>query len=412
MGTTSTRQRRIDYGKFSGTYTSGGCVKSVKEITLFGQQKTTSEGHFWPSRKVTGGDQGGPFLSQKNGLLRSGAGGITVSHPAPGSCDESYNGIALPTNNQSIGPNYLGPSTDDELVVYGTRLIALARPVAPLSGVGVTLGELRNDGLPHMIGHSLKEILSNFRKVPKAGSQEFLNWEFGWKPLWSDVMKTVKNVQHSHKIITQLYRDSGKPVRRRIALPMSKEVSVGPTLGHNYYCWPGQYMTAYLLDQGFCQTTVTTTVDLWFSGSFTYFIPHDDSILSKSRRFLMEANRIAGLRPDPELLWNLAPWSWLSDWFINTGDVIANATSYALDGLVMNYGYQMEHKKEVTDIFNHTSFEDGAGFNSFQSWSRESKRRIRATPFGFGLNPSVFTPKQWAILAAIGISRGPNTLSN
>jgi len=345
-------------------------------------------------------------------LLRSGAGGITVSHPAPGSCDESYNGIALPTNNQSIGPNYLGPSTDDELVVYGTRLIALARPVAPLSGVGVTLGELRNDGLPHMIGHSLKEILSNFRKVPKAGSQEFLNWEFGWKPLWSDVMKTVKNVQHSHKIITQLYRDSGKPVRRRIALPMSKEVSVGPTLGHNYYCWPGQYMTAYLLDQGFCQTTVTTTVDLWFSGSFTYFIPHDDSILSKSRRFLMEANRIAGLRPDPELLWNLAPWSWLSDWFINTGDVIANATSYALDGLVMNYGYQMEHKKEVTDIFNHTSFEDGAGFNSFQSWSRESKRRIRATPFGFGLNPSVFTPKQWAILAAIGISRGPNTLSN
>jgi len=64
MGTTSTRQRRIDYGKFSGTYTSGGCVKSVKEITLFGQQKTTSEGHFWPSRKVTGGDQGGPFLSQ------------------------------------------------------------------------------------------------------------------------------------------------------------------------------------------------------------------------------------------------------------------------------------------------------------------------------------------------------------
>jgi hypothetical protein len=411
MSTTTVRERVLNYGNYVGNYFY--ITNRTFAISLTGKQRTVSEGHFWPSRKVKGGDAGGPFLTQRNRLLHAGASGYSDHFNAPGA-GESYSGYLLPSYQSSAGASYLAPSSDDELVVVGTKLISLARPVAPLSGFGVTLGELRNDGLPHLVGHNLKEILKNFRSVPKAGSKEYLNWEFGWKPLWSDVMKTIKNVQRSDAIITQLYRDSGKPVRRRIGLPMESETVVTELddgVGVSIYPpWPAGNFTGYAGVRGVTRKTVTTTRDLWFSGSFTYFIPRDDSILSKSKRFLLEANRVAGLRPDPELLWNLAPWTWLSDWFLNTGDIIANVTSYALDGLVMNYGYQMEHKQERTEFSTRTSFSSGAIFDSSQAWLRESKRRIRATPFGFGLNPSTFTSKQWAILAALGISRGPNKL--
>lgn len=413
MGTTTVRERVLNYGNYSGDHFY--ITHHPQVISLTGKQRTVSEGHFWPPRHVKGGDAGGPFLTQRNRLLHAGASGFSQHFNAPGA-GEDYIGHMLPSYQSSAGAGYLAPSTDDELVVYGTKAIALARPVAPLSGFGVTLGELRNEGLPQMIGHNLKEILRGFRHIPKAGSKEFLNWEFGWRPLWSDVMKTVKNVQHSDRIITQLYRDSGKPVRRRITLPMESSVTVtnlDDGVGvSSYPPWPAGSFTGYAGTRGVTDKTVTTTRDLWFSGSFTYFIPRDDSILSRSKRYLMEANRIAGLRPDPELLWNLAPWTWLTDWMLNTGDVIANATSFAIDGLVMNYGYMMEHKQERTEYSTRTSFSSGAVFSSSQAWLRESKRRIRATPYGFGLNPSTFTSKQWAILAALGISRKPYSISN
>jgi hypothetical protein len=52
-------------------------------------------------------------------------------------------------------------------------------------------------------------------------------------------------------------------------------------------------------------------------------------------------------------------------------------------------------------------FNLGSTPNCFSSLSTtvERKERIKATPFGFGLVDSDFTNRQWAILAALGITR-------
>lgn len=120
----------------------------------------------------------------------------------------------------------------------------------------------------------------------------------------------------------------------------------------------------------------------------------------------MKGHKLLGLRLDPELLWNLAPWTWLIDWFGNLGDVVTNGSQYLFDGLVMKYGYVMEHYKEVS-IFDTTPirFINGTSASPQATFLRETKRRLGATPFGFGLDIATLSEWQWSILAALGMSR-------
>jgi len=122
-------------------------------------------------------------------------------------------------------------------------------------------------------------------------------------------------------------------------------------------------------------------------------------------RYALEAKKLLGLSLTPETLWNIAPWSWAVDWFSNTGDVISNLSDWASDGLVMHYGYMME-KTIVKDTYNITP----SGIQAFPSVPNltlvtETKQRIRANPFGFGLSFDGLSTIQKAILAALGISR-------
>lgn len=116
--------------------------------------------------------------------------------------------------------------------------------------------------------------------------------------------------------------------------------------------------------------------------------------------------KVLGLELTPETLWNLAPWSWAVDWVSNAGDVVSNISDWANDGLVLKYGYMME-ETSVTDVY---TFDGPSGLpGNHQPYpvtlQRTVKKRIRATPFGFGLNWSGFSPRQLAILAALGITK-------
>jgi hypothetical protein len=122
------------------------------------------------------------------------------------------------------------------------------------------------------------------------------------------------------------------------------------------------------------------------------------SILALADRF--------GLTISPELLWELTPWSWAVDWFTNTGDVISNISDSQKYGLVMPYGYMMEHS-----ITKYTyepvgwKLKDNLGTVQPISFVKETKRRKTAHPFGFGVTDSDLDSGQVAILSALGLSR-------
>jgi hypothetical protein len=318
---------------------------------------------------------------------------------------------------------YEYPSFDSStLKNVGSTLINRAIPTQPHASLAQALAELK-DGLPSI---PLLSVLRGKGSATSIGSDDFLNYSFGIKPLISDILKICESVKSGNKLVKQFIKDSGKQVRRRRSLPVEdynqatySEYDVAPR-GLSY---PG----ADTFDVNFrsicsnfdghswytrVDTTESTQRKWKFSGAFTYFLSEDDSIVGRLDRYEQLANHLLGTRITPSTLYQLAPWSWLIDWFVDIGTVIDNATLLQDDGLVLNYGYLMcENITTVKRVGYGFSFQSGEKLQPHTATVRtQSKQRWRANPYGFGITEEELNPFQWAILAALGMTKGGNTL--
>lgn len=157
------------------------------------------------------------------------------------------------------------------------------------------------------------------------------------------------------------------------------------------------------------KTTRTRRIEqrVWFSGSFTYYLPKDWKSASDLRSTNAKWQSLLGLEFTPETLWNIAPWSWALDWFANTGDVVSNLNDFLSKRLVMHYGYIM-CETFVTDSYN-WSYNSGSypGRPTIPDFvvCTNTKQRREANPFGFGVSWDGLNPFQVSIAAALGLSR-------
>lgn len=300
----------------------------------------------------------------------------------------------------------LAPGTaQGDLNEAGTTAIARCKPTNSVADVGTALGEVFREGFPKMLGvSSWKERAS----VPRAAGSEYLNSEFGWKPLVGEVQSIAYAAANSDRLLSQYERNSGRVVRRRYEFPVEtseETVLVGNSDGHTFHggsLFPDSTKPAPKLYK-----TTRTYRRVWFSGAFTYYLPTGYG----SRNALIDAKDKAsillGLDLNPDTLWNLAPWSWAVDWFSNTGDVISNLSDWATDGLVMRYGYIMEHSySSVTyNLVGRGRYAPDYRLPAPVTAFTEVKRREEASPFGFGLTFDMLSPRQLAITAALGITR-------
>jgi hypothetical protein len=273
------------------------------------------------------------------------------------------------------------------------------------------MGEIFQDGLPSAIGEKLtywRHLRPKARR--RAIGHEFLNLEFGWQPLMSDFTRLCKSIIHGQSIMDNYEANSGKLVRRKFGFPVQESESVLNTLD-NRTAWIPQ-STSLLYTNAFPVrgrvTCIRKTYKLqWFSGAFTYYVPPPDgSLRTDIARAVIAARHTLGISLTPDSVWNLAPWSWAVDWFGNTGSVLRNWANWAIDGQVLRYGYMMEHTVNV-DTW---TFIGPSGFRTAAvpfdvTLVNETKKRIKATPFGFGLSFSGFSPLQLAIIGALGLSR-------
>lgn len=160
------------------------------------------------------------------------------------------------------------------------------------------------------------------------------------------------------------------------------------------------------INKGRVIRTHSTSVRRWFSGAFSYYLPSGYNSRNEMHRRALLIKKILGLEITPEVLWNLAPWSWAADWFFNAGNVLSNLSDWQSDGLVLKYGYIMEHSHARNEyVFTGPTGFNGGAQPSFLSLVAETKQRKKATPFGFGLTWNGFTPRQLAIAAALGITK-------
>jgi hypothetical protein len=387
--------------------------------TLTGSQITVSENHpGWKDIKkgVQSSDEGGPFLMQRRYV--EGPLGSTSFHvhktDSPirfATTDFFYNGPMLPTNGIVVGdkwPPYF-QSGASQLDAYGTTAIARCKPANNIASLAETLLELRRDGIPKLVGAGLWKAKTR-TQLQRASGDELLNIEFGYKPLASDIANAAAVIYDADRLIKQYKRDAGKVVRRRFAFPPIIEDSYQVIGSNTNAGLLGPTSTGLIDWDNFSKGEVvlrqTRERRVWFSGAFTYFLPVDPKLLGEIDARSGPLKKLLGLEISPETLWNLAPWSWAVDWVSNTGDVISNLQSWTRDGMVLHYGYVMEHTiARDTYVYVGPSGWATSTKPPVVTLVSETKQRRGATPFGFGLKYGEFSDRQKAIITALGLSR-------
>jgi hypothetical protein len=363
----------------------------------------TTESHPYQNLGKGTGDIGGPFLAVKRDYEHSSKSGQFRTNTNPTNQFAENVRCTFYAFDQTVTDASFPPPifmTDDELAVKGTTAIANVIPTNPISSVLVTLGELRSEGIPNLIGASTWKART--LRAREAG-EEYLNYQFGWLPLVSEISDFAHTVLKSDEISRKYESESGKLLHRRFTFPVeNSEPDIYDE--ENNYPTPG-IKTGYWTStgQGLRQTSVKRRV--WFSGAFTYYLPP----IGSNERDLAIANKLYGVRPSPEVVWNLTPWTWAADWFVNAGDVIHNISAFSQDGLVMPYGYIMaETVHEYLYTHRGATLKTGGPVDVWQRLTTTVKQRKRASPYGFGVTFDSFSDRQWLILGALGLTRGSN----
>jgi hypothetical protein len=288
----------------------------------------------------------------------------------------------------SVIPSPQPQESDSTLNARGTTAIARSLPNASTFEFSTFMGETITGGLPRV---PVKDWKKHTSTAKQAGG-EYLNVEFGWLPFVSDLKSFARAVNDSHELWQNYRKGSDKTTRVGYAFPS------GTTSGS----WDG---TMYAIPSR-AGTGPGTMVwyqesSCWFKGAFRYYIPEPVGFAAKMQYYQSQASLLYGVRLTPDVVWNLAPWSWAADWFANTGDIISNVSHLGQDGLAMTYGYIMSQKLQTIHRVMNL---DGLGVLQ-RDTQVKACRRLKATPYGFGLSWDGFSKTQLAVIAALGISR-------
>lgn len=413
----------------NGTYDHGG-PHGVGPGCMDSSQITASRGNPAYVHKLDS-DRGGPFWTSKY-WFSTRFGGVPVSltdfpkhtyyfyRVGQGEGFITFPLLPLPLYTRSVIPtshndgyyNWL-PSSPEFLEAWGAKAVEACKPTRTANSLYVSLKELKQDGLPKMISFSVWE--EKTRALRNAAGSEYLNYQFGWLPLVNDIRKFYDTASQFEKIWSQYERDAGKPVHRRFKSdPVEEFVEDYPSTTQNLSI-SGPFSDFSFNSKGRTLIRqVKKTRRMWFSGSFEYYLPSrgDMTQLASLRRQLARLNKLLGVVPTPDMIWSATPWTWALDWFSNAGSVISNLSDTLANGLVMPYGYAMEHTKTETLV----SSVGGTIFVGPQKRGpapvlricvvQETKQRVQASPYGFGLTWSGFSPQQLSILASLGVTRG------
>jgi len=390
-----------------GAFTTVSDTKGTDKIG--GTQVTTSEGHAFRFSKLKGkSDIGGDFFTQKKFFTEIGIRNLHLKYSTFSGFqidwDVVYSGPLLATNPFSVSFPPDSTGSTNQLNAAGATAIANVKPGSPIASLTAALIELRNEGLPHVVG---AQTWRDKTLTARNAGSEYLNVQFGYKPLVSDVTDFGYGVTHSSAIIQQYKNGVGRLNRRRYDFPETRShtTTLLSTAASPYHRASSALFTGGATQKGALYRERRIVQNRWFSGAFTYYFPYK-FLSGKIGDAVILAQQL-GLEMTPEVLWQVAPWSWAVDWFSNTGDVISNWTSFHQDGLVMCYGYMMEHTI-VTDTYSLIGavFPDGVAYPVQDLIVvTETKKRLGATPYGFGLNIDSLSGFQKSILAALGFTK-------
>jgi hypothetical protein len=386
------------------TTTSFRSRSQTDDQTIAGADKIYINGFKELSSKF---DTGHEFFSKQEfasvGLLGQASGSIFGQRI-------TLKGAFIPIGLDEGGFKYptIDKLSDSEIAYYGHKAIASTEPVQPGAQLGDFLTQSVLTKLPKFVG-DIGNILTKTELAREAGAQ-YLNLEFGWAPMVSDLKALLNTVLNSYKLIKQYESGSGKTTRRSWRFPTTSDYSesaISPGAGvANLYAtsFPGLWKGNN--PYGNYQTTSIRSTRMWFRGAYVYFLDFGPELRSRFEKYASLSQQLLGLKLTPQVLWDLAPWSWLADWKFDLTSILSINQDLSTDNLVIKYGYLMRETRASNNyIVSGVEPINGPKGPYTASLTVVQKERVKATPYGFGVNPEGFTLQQLAILAALGLTQ-------
>lgn len=423
LGRVRTRALGVDLPKIEGIskqYLFGTLFQtlSLGGESIRGSERTADATHpwfvlfdnaDWRWRKSVAGNlffkhilkTGGEFSSTKTRFEPSSAKEIHVS--SIGSNRSTYDGWVMPVSPVvaiNEAPTY--SISDDNLRSIGAQQIYRNLPGKPIVDIGQTLAELKREGIP--LAHSLSKLRDYSPPAISGAGKGYLTWQFAWRPIIQDVYALARKIDTADKQWRKYVANARKLERRHFDLPVERSVvtSTVENGGSIYPILPSALCTNQAAPLIRERTTVTTRS---FSAAYVYHLPQADEAVPLLVRKALQYQQQFGLEVDPSLIWELIPWSWLVDWFVPIGKFWDAASEFILGNTVLPWAYVSEHTV-ITDVYLRPSatLVDGTSVG-LTTVVYDYKRRISASPFGFGLSWDDLSPYQLSLLAAVGVTR-------
>lgn len=230
-----------------------------------------------------------------------------------------------------------------------TRFLSVTNPSRPEIQLAVSLFELKD--IPRMVRQWGRYLNGTGSRRPsglsplKDAAAANLALQFGWVPLLSDILKLVdfqKAFDRRRKEIDSLHKGNGMKRRMTLFSHVVTDVRRGGLFGPNSVPYP--------------EISYTTTASrrVWatvrWKPDVGIDLPPTDSELQRA----MLGLHVGQLAPQ---LWEALPWSWLIDWFSNTGSFLS-ANNNSL-GASPQGGCLMDETKEIITFPSHTGTSGG-----------------------------------------------------
>jgi hypothetical protein len=351
--------------------------------TNYDKDTLLSQGHRnW--KKPTIGDNGGAFIhyGKKRTIIPS-------ANTTQDFNTVHYNGrfIAIAPNSWDVP---IGDGAD-----WGSQAYDRMKPTKPTFEAMNSIYELRD--IPGMLKQRF--LSSGLKAVPNW----WLALQFGWGALFNDIAKLVKTQQSLEKRLNWLLEHNGKPVKRRVELAKSSDTVEkewfqdwgyhAPILNSNFYDGPPWQRW---------KDEITNKV--WASARFRYWLPASPEGVVYKKQLIAA---IYGIRfPPPIVIWNAMPWTWLSDWFFNTGEILANMDVGVAERLAADYFYVMREQSWKTQLQSDIYLRrPNVKLTSYMNVDSFRQTRLQGDPFGFATQQSDLSGMQLSILGALGLSR-------
>lgn len=271
--------------------------------------------------------------------------------------------------------------------VAGTTVLARTHPGRADVSLPVFIAELRD--LPNML-RSAGEFLRGrtIRGLRRKLAGEYLSYNFGWSPLFSDLRKMMQfqaSVDKRAQELKRLYSKGG--LKRRIRIGnWSNHQEDNPTIDS---------VTGIVITT---RRSVDTAVKMW--GTVRWRPAALPVTITNEALRKQAENAIFGKSLQVVDAWNLIPWSWLVDWFGNIGDFLE-----AHNNRIPCYPGPINVMKTTETNVHWTRTDSNNWVKGGNSHATLRTLQRRITSGTMEADFSFLSNRQFSILGALGVTR-------